>query len=212
MEEKESMALINTENEQKIVPGVFRQTVRQYPDRVALRTKNLGLWKDICWSEYYEKARLVGSALMEMGFEKGDSAGIIGDNSVEWVYADMGIQCVGGVSVGIYATNAWQQVEYVVNHSDAKFLFVEDEEQLDKYLMFRETVPNLKKIIVWDTKGLSTFNDSMVITFDQLLDMGKGAIKKDPTLFETRQKIVTPQDSAVIIYTSGTTGPPKEPC
>ena len=90
------------------VPAVFAHTVSNMGNEVALRTKKLGLWKDISWKTYYTMAQYVGCALVSIGFEKGDKACIIGDNSVEWVYADMGIQCVGGVSVGIYATNAWQ--------------------------------------------------------------------------------------------------------
>lgn len=191
------------------IPRVFNETVSKKGTGIALRTKHLGLWHDITWREYHKKASQVGCALVSMGLEKGDTACIIGDNCVEWVMADMGIQCVGGVSVGIYATNAWQQVEYVVKHCDAKFLFVENEEQLDKWLMFRENAPLLLKVIVWDVKGLSSFNDPMVMTFDQLVDIGEKVDSSQPELFKDRQLEVEPEDLAVIIYTSGTTGPPK---
>ncbi len=209
MEKKESMAMKMADTRFETVPEVFHYTVNQNGPKVALRTKDLGLWHDISWNEYYDKAKMVGCALVSMGFEKGDSACIIGDNSIEWVFADLGIQCVGGISVGVYATNAWQQVEYVVNHSDARFLFVENEEQLDKWLMFRHNTPLLKKVVVWDTKGLSAFKDPMVMTFDQLVAKGVNIQKEHPTLFEDRQFRVTADDPAVIIYTSGTTGPPK---
>ncbi|MCD4741720.1 MAG: long-chain fatty acid--CoA ligase [Desulfobacteraceae bacterium] len=191
------------------IPQIFNKAVAQNGPRVALRTKNLGVWHDISWDEYHNKAKKVGCALVSLGFEKGDAACIIGDNSIEWVLADMGIQGVGGISVGVYATNAWQQVEYVVNHCDAKFLFAENEEQLDKWLMFRKNVPLLKKIIIWDTKGLTAFKDPMVMTFDELLEQGSKKDKEQPTLFEEMQAQVKPDDLAMIIYTSGTTGPPK---
>ena len=203
------MAIKKTEPIFETVPRLFNKTVDQNGSRVALRTKDLGIWHDITWDEYHDKAKKVGCALVSMGFEKGDAACIIGDNAVEWVMADMGIQCVGGVSVGVYATNAWQQVEYVVNHCDAKFLFVENEEQLDKYLMFREKTPFLKKVIVWDTKGLLSFTDPLVMTFDQLIEKGRHADEEHPTLFKDYQAKVRPDDLSVIIYTSGTTGPPK---
>lgn len=209
MEKKESMAMKNTESTFETVPRIFNQTVSQNGSRVALRTKKLGIWHDITWKEYHDKAKKVGCALVSMGFEKGDSACIIGDNAIEWVMADMGIQCVGGVSVGIYATNAWQQVEYVVNHCDARFLFVENEEQLDKWLMFRKKTKLLKKVIVWDTKGLLSFTDPMVMTFDQLIEKGSKTDEEYPALFKDRQAEVRPEDLAAIIYTSGTTGPPK---
>ncbi len=209
MEKKEGMAVKKTDITYETVPQVFSKTVAQNGPRVALRAKDMGLWHDISWNEYHNKAKMIGCALVSMGLEKGESACIIGDNSVEWVVADMGIQCVGGVSVGVYATNAWQQVEYVINHCDAKFLFVENEEQLDKYLMFKDNVPLLKKVIVWDTKGLSTFEDPMVMTFDQLVEAGQKSDKEHPALFEDKMAMVTPDDLAVLIYTSGTTGPPK---
>ena len=209
MEKKESMAIKKTEPIFETVPRVFNKTVDQNGSRVALRTKDLGIWHDITWDEYHDKAKKVGCALVSMGFEKGDAACIIGDNAIEWVMADLGIQCVGGVSVGVYATNAWQQVEYVVNHCDAKFLFVENEEQLDKWLMFRKKTPLLKKVIVWDTKGLLAFTDPMVMTFEQLIEKGSKVDEEHPTLFKDYQAKVRPDDLAVIIYTSGTTGPPK---
>ncbi|MFH1487816.1 MAG: AMP-binding protein, partial [Pseudomonadota bacterium] len=118
-------------------PRVFRRTVRKYQDRVALRKKEYGLWHDISWNEYYNQAGYVGTALISMGLKKGDCVSIIGDNCPEWVIIDMGVQCGGGVAAGIYSTNAWQQVEYVVDNSESKFLFVENEEQLDKWLQFR---------------------------------------------------------------------------
>ncbi len=203
------MAIKNIDTTPETIPQVFNKTVANNGSRVALRAKNLGVWRDITWNTYHDMAKKVGCALVSMGFTKGDAACIIGDNSIEWVMADMGIQCVGGISVGVYATNAWQQVEYVVNHCDAKFLFVENEEQLDKYLMFRKNVPLLEKVIVWDTKGLLTFKDPMVMTFEQLIEQGKKENKEQPSVFKTMQDKVKPDDLAMIIYTSGTTGPPK---
>lgn len=191
------------------VPFVFNKIVAENGSRVALRAKELGLWHNITWNQYHEKAKQVGSALLSLGLDKGEAACIIGDNSIQWVMADMGIQCIGGVSVGVYATNAWNQVEYVINHCDAKFLFVENEEQLDKWLMFRDNAPKLKKVIVWDTKGLREFTDPMVMTFDDLLELGEKTVRQSPSLFEEKQSQVLEDDLSVLIYTSGTTGPPK---
>jgi long-chain acyl-CoA synthetase len=151
----------------------------------------------------------VGSALISLGLEKGDCASIIGDNCPEWVIIDMAIQCAGGVAVGVYATNAWEQVEYVIENSESKFFFVENEEQLDKWLHFRDRVPHLKKVIVWDLEGLRHFEDPMVMTYDELLEMGREAAERDPGLFEKRMDGVEPDDVSTLIYTSGTTGPPK---
>ena len=191
------------------VPQVFKRTVREYGDRVAMRKKELGIWHDITWNKYYRLAKHVGSALISIGLQKGDCVSIIGDNCPEWVIIDIGVQCAGGVAVGVYSTNAWQQVEYVIQNSESKFFFVENEEQLDKWLHFRDQVPFLKKVIVWDLKGLRSFKDPMVMTYDDLLEIGLGIVERDPNLFEDRMEKVTPEDLSVLIYTSGTTGPPK---
>jgi len=190
-------------------PLVFRQTVGKYQNRVALRKKEYGLWHDISWNDYYRLANYVGSALISMGLEKGDCVSIIGDNCPEWVIIDMGIQCAGGIAVGVYSTNAWPQVEYVVQNSESKFFFVENEEQLDKWLNFKERVPELKKVIVWDLEGLRHFKDPLVMTYDELLEVGEGVQGEKPGLFEQRMDEVEPEDVCMLIYTSGTTGPPK---
>lgn len=190
-------------------PGLFRETVRKYGDRVAMRKKEYGLWHDITWNDYYRMVMHVGSALISMGLEKGDCVSIIGDNCPEWVVIDLAAQCAGGVAVGVYATNAWPQVEYVIDNSESKFFFVENEEQLDKWLNFRDNVPHLKKVIVWDLKGLRHFQDPMVMTFEELLELGKNVYEQDPHAIETRMDEVTPEDTSMLIYTSGTTGPPK---
>ncbi len=190
-------------------PLMFRTTVEKYGDRTAMRKKEYGLWRDISWNEYYEAASCVAAALISMGLEPGDCVSIIGDNCPEWVIIDMGVQCAGGTAVGVYSTNAWPQVEYVVDNSNSKFFFVENEEQLDKWLQFRDKVPHLKKVIVWDLEGLRHFEDEMVMTQDEIVEMGRKVLNRDSQPFESRMSRVTPEDVSMLIYTSGTTGPPK---
>jgi long-chain acyl-CoA synthetase len=191
------------------VPAKFKTAVARWGNRVALRKKEFGLWHDITWNQYDKNVSHVAHGLMSLGLQKGDCASIIGDNCPEWVYADLGIQCCGGATVGVYSTNAWQQVEFVVTNSDSKFFFVENEEQLDKWLHFRDRAPTLEKIIVWDTEGLRHFKDPMVMTFDQLLELGDNAAQENPAQLDQRIRQIGPEDLSVLIYTSGTTGPPK---
>ena len=174
-----------------------------------MRKKEYGLWHDISWSEYYRQVQCAGSALLSMGLKKGDCVSIIGDNCPEWVIIDMATQCAGGVSVGIYATNAWPQVEYVVENSGSKFLFAENEEQLDKWLNFRDKASCIQKVIVWDLEGLRHFEDEMVMTYDELLEVGRQIVETKPDLLEARITEVSSEDLSYLIYTSGTTGPPK---
>jgi len=190
-------------------PAIFRETVRKRGDAVAVRRKEFGLWHDISWNDYYGQASRIGAALVSMGLEKGRCVSIIGDNCPEWVLIDMGVQCVGGVSVGVYATNAWPQVEHVIENSESAFFFVENEEQLDKWLQFRDNVPKLKKVIVWDLEGLRHFSDPMVMSLEELLEIGQKVLEREPGIVEKRIDDIGPEDLAVLIYTSGTTGAPK---
>ncbi len=194
---------------QQTIPAVFFQRAADFAERTAMRKKEFGLWHDISWKAYAEKVRQVGAALMAMGLQKGEAVSIIGDNCPEWVFISLGAQCVGGVAAGIYATNAWAQVEYVVEHSESRFLFVENEEQLDKWLMFRDRVPRLIKVVIWDTKGLRHFKDPQVMSFEAFLKTGRQAEEERPGRFDAQRAAVAAEDVAVLIYTSGTTGPPK---
>jgi long-chain acyl-CoA synthetase len=191
------------------IADVFLKNVEKYGDRTSLRQKKLGIWNDISWNQYYENATRVALGLYELGYRKGDRVAIIGENCPEWVYIDLGVICTGGAAVGIYTTNSWDQCEYVVEHSDSKFYFMENEEQLDKWLRFREKTPSLKKVIVWDLKGLRDFKDPQLISFRELLEIGEKKRQEEPELMKKLMSEVTPEDEALYIYTSGTTGRPK---
>ena len=143
------------------------------PGRVAMRRKDLGIWHDIRWSEYLEKVRQVALGLHALGVRKGDHVAIIGENQPEWLYSALGAMSAGAAFVGIYTTNPVKECEYVVGHSGAVVYICEDEEQLDKALAFRENTPALRKMIVWDMEGLRHFQDPMVMSFDDLLALGR---------------------------------------
>lgn len=191
------------------VPQMFLERASQHPDKVALRYKHLGIWRDVTWADYLSNVRHTALGLASLGVKAGDRVAVIGENRREWLYTDLGTMCLAAVTVGIYTTSAANQCEYVIGHSGARVLVVEDEEQLDKALFFRARTPSLEKIVVMDTKGLRDFSDPMVITFDRLLNRGQQQDAKDWTRFQRLIGRVAPDDMALIIYTSGTTGPPK---
>lgn len=191
------------------VPKLFFQRVEKYQDRVALRKKELGIWSKITWSQYGVMVRRVGMGLVALGLKPKDRVAIIGDSRPEWLYADLGNLSVSGISVGVYTTCSAEDVKYHLLHSEARFFFGEDEEQLDKVLEIRDRLPMLKKIIVMDMKGLKHFHDPMVMSFDELIQTGKDCEKHNPGLFEKKLQMTQPEDIATFVYTSGTTGPPK---
>ena len=194
---------------QDTVPKLFFHRVEKYKDRVALRKKELGLWNKITWWQYGQRVRQVGMGLVLLGLEPKDRVAIIGDSRPEWLYVDIGNLSVNGVSVGVYTTSSPEEVKYHLTHSETRFFFVEDEEQLDKALEIRDQLPKLEKVIVMDMKGLKHFHDPMVISFEELLQAGKEFDERNPGLFEQRLEKTGPDDIATFVYTSGTTGPPK---
>lgn len=191
------------------IPGLFLSSAERFGDRVALRQKSFGIWKDITWKAYKHSAQAISHGLVSMGLSKGDYVGIIGENCPEWLYIDVGIQLVGAVSVGVYTTNSIEQCEYVIKHADCSYLFLENEEQLDKWLAFRERTPMVKKVIVWDWKGLDDFQDDQVISLRQLMEIGETAGSEIIEKCTQFREYLSKDDTAVLIYTSGTTGPPK---
>ncbi len=191
------------------VSKLFWAKVQERGDTVAMREKDFGIWNPITWEEYGERAKLAGLGLKKLGLERGDVVSIISENIPEWLYTDMGTLGVGGVSNGVYTTDSAKQVEYIINDSRSRFVFVENEEQLDKVLLTRQNSPTLIKIIVYDMKGLLRFQDPGVMSFEELLQLGAEYESSHPKAWEHEISLSKPNDLAVLIYTSGTTGPPK---
>jgi len=192
-----------------IVPKQFRIISEQYADKVAMRHKKYGLWQEIKWKEYYQNALNLASGLIELGVKKGDFIGIIGENCPEWLYIDMAAQMVGATSVGIYTTNAWEQVQYVVNHAECKILFAEDEEQVDKWLKFRSDAAHLEKVVYWEDKGLTSTSDKMLMRLEDLVEEGIRTLEKNSGEISEVVDKIAEDDTAILVYTSGTTGRPK---
>ncbi len=201
--EKEKNVEINT------IPRLFWDSVKSRGERVAMREKDLGIWQEISWSHYGEKAKLTGLALHTLGLEKGNVVSIASEGNPEWLYTDMGTIGAGGISSGVYTTDSAAQVKYLVNDSATKFYFVENEEQLDKILEVRGECPTLKQIIVYDMEGLSDFHDDQVISYEEFLKVGEKTDQENPDLWESLVNSVCPEDIAILVYTSGTTGPSK---
>jgi long-chain acyl-CoA synthetase len=178
-------------------------------DRPAIREKKFGIWQPTSWRQWLHISKDIAFALHAIGFKPGDVASIIANAVPEWVYADMGILCAGGVSSGIYPTDSAAQVEYLVNDSATRVIFAEDEEQLDKILSCRARCPTLQKIIVFDMEGLSGFNDPMVLSLAEFMALGQNHEQGGEALWEAMVSSRGADDLAILVYTSGTTGPPK---
>ena len=177
--------------------------------KLAMRYKQFGVWQPYTWKDYYEGAKYLSLGLISLGLEAGDKVTIIGDNQPEWFYAELGAQAGGAVVVGIFSDAATDEIKYIAGHSGSKFTVAGDQEQVDKFLQIKDELPNLKKIIYWDAKGLLNYDEPMVIGFRQVLELGKEYEEAHPGLFEQKIERGKGSDLALLLYTSGTLALPK---
>jgi long-chain acyl-CoA synthetase len=189
--------------------ALFWRRVAATPGLAALREKRHGLWRAIAWRDYGAKVRRVAHALAALGLGRGDVSSVLSENRPEGLFCDLGALSLGAVGNGIYTTSAPNQVAYILKDSRSRILFVEDEEQLDKALAIRETCPDLRHIVVYETEGLRGFADPMVTSFAEFLERGAAHERAEPRLVEDAVARTQPAEIAILIYTSGTTGPPK---
>lgn len=195
--------------ERDTLPRYFWRKVSERGEKVAMREKHLGIWNSITWRQYGDNAKHAGLGFAALGTKRGEVISIISEGNPQWLYADLGTQGIGAVTNGIYTTDSAKQVAYIVNDSRTVIYIAENDEQLDKILEVRDQCPSLRKIVVIDMEGLNDFHDPMVISFDELLKLGREFDKAQPKFWEEQLALGKPDDLAILIYTSGTTGAPK---
>ncbi len=188
---------------------LFQSRCAELGNRTAHREKDLGIWKSYSWTDYWQHAKWIGLALRKLGMERGDVVSILSEDRKEWAWFDMGIQGAGGIASGVYTTDSASQLQYLIDNSGSRFLVVEDEEHLDKFLEIESEVPNLLKVIILEDEGLHDLNHPRCMMIDELYALGKQAEAENPGWFEEEIALAKPQDTALLVYTSGTTGQPK---
>ena len=191
------------------IPELFWQRVSELGDKPMMRQKDLGIWRAYSWNQVGVIVSEIAAGMVSLGFEPGEVASVLANTSREWVWADLAIQTAGGICNGIYPTDAAPQVSYLCDDSASVYLFVESDEQLDKFLDVRHELPRIRKVVVFNMEGLGNLDDPQIISLEQLRDIGRDYLKAHPGLIETRRQSRKSADVAILVYTSGTTGRPK---
>jgi len=191
------------------IPKLILRNYQKWADKTAICMKNFGIWQRYSWKDCYEKIKYFSLGLISLGLEPGDVVCIIGDNEPEWFWGEFATQAAGGIPTGIFVDSIPSEVQYIATHSEAKFAIVNDQEQADKFLEIKDALPEFKKVIYWDPKGLKNYDDPILTSFNDVVEQGKEYEAAHSGLFEQNVMKGKGDDTAFIYYTSGTTGSPK---
>ncbi len=186
----------------KTIADLMVRAAEQFADRVAVRHKVDGDWRDVTFAEVGALVREIGLGLIDLGIAPGERVSLLCNTRPEWTYCDFAITSTGAVVVPIYPTNSPEECEWVAGNSESVAVVCEDATQVAKILAVRERLPQLRTIVVIDPGG----DTADAITLDEVRERGRG---RDGAELDARTAAVTPEDPFTFIYTSGTTGPPK---
>lgn len=188
---------------EKSIYELFRNVCEKNKDKVAYRYKDGTEWKPVTWGEHQETCKKISKSLMALGIEKDDKVNILSWTRLEWIQVDMATVSIGAVTVGIYHSSLADDCAYIINHSDAVVLIVENQDQLDKISKVRNNLPHLKHIVIID--GAPSGAEG-VMTWQEFVSKGMN-VTDDEFLGRTAE--IQPGDVASLVYTSGTTGIPR---
>jgi long-chain acyl-CoA synthetase len=174
-----------------------------------MREKDLGIWSEITWGEYWDAIETVAHGLIALGIQPADRIAIHAENRPEWVTADAACGAIRAICMGLYPTNPAAEVQYLLHNSGSKVLIAEDQEQVDKAMEVKDQLPELEKIIYIEPRGVDVYDDPMLMSWDELVELGRSHRAANARALDERMDAVEKDDIAYLIYTSGTTGPPK---
>ena len=192
------------------IPKLFYEKATEYgKGRVAMREKEFGIWRPITWHDYLENVKYLALGLIRLGLEEGDKVAMIGDNRPEGLWAEMAALCARGVGVWLFQDSLIEEVKYIIDHSDTKFIFGEGQEEVDKAISIFNECPRLEKIIWDDPKGMRNYNEDYLISLKEVQELGRELEQQQPQLFKEMIDKGHGEEVALLFYTSGTTSLPK---
>ena len=190
-------------------PKLLRLNAKEHGGEIALREKDLGLWRVFTWNDYQTRVHDFALGMVELGLGRGDVIGIIGDNRPDWVAAEIAAHAIGAMSLGLYRDVLDEEAAYLLSYGEAKLVFAEDEEQVDKLLALADRAPNLKHIVYSDPRGMRKYDDPRLMEAEKLATMGRDRAAREPGLYDRLVDATNGEDVAILCTTSGTTANPK---
>jgi long-chain acyl-CoA synthetase len=187
-------------------PKILSYNYRKYGNKhKAMRFKYHGIWQPVTWTDYYLDVKYLSLGLLSLGFSSGDKLLIVGDNAPQWYSAELAAQSNRGLAVGAGPDLTAAEIRHSAQDSEITYAVVEDQEQVDKLLEIKDELPLLRKIVYWNYKGLSHYEDPLLIGYKEVVLKGKEFEQEHQGIFEANVEAGKPEDRCAIVYTSGTT-------
>ena len=190
-------------------PKLLAENARRWPNAVAMREKEFGIWNAFTWAECQRRVRLMALGMHKLGLKRGEVVALIGDNRPEWIWGELAAHAIGALSLGIYQDSLGEEVTFLLNIAEARIIVAEDEEQVDKLRELIDETPSVRHIVYCDPRGIRKYDDPRLIDISNLYQLGTEVDAATPELYEQELNAGRGADVAVLCTTSGTTARPK---
>jgi long-chain acyl-CoA synthetase len=191
------------------LPKLLANNAVRFGDAIAMREKQLGIWRALTWAEVQARVKALALGLHRLGVGAGDVVGLIGDNRPDWVCGELAAHAVGALSLGLYRDALEDEVAYLLDYAQVKLVFAEDEEQVDKLLGLGERIGSVRHIVYADTRGLRKYADARLMNIADMAEQGEDLAAARPSLYEELVAAASGEACAILCTTSGTTANPK---
>ena len=190
-------------------PKMLRLNAKEHGREIALREKDFGLWRTFTWNDYQNRVRDLALGMTELGIARGDVVAIVGDNRPDWAAAEIAAHAIGAMSLGMYRESLGEEVKFLLTYGEAKIVFAEDEEQVDKLLELGDAIPTVRHIVYSDPRGMRKYDDPRLVDAGEIAKLGQQRAAREPQLYDSLVDATKGEDVAILCTTSGTTSNPK---
>jgi long-chain acyl-CoA synthetase len=191
------------------IPALLQRNAQKFADKPAFREKEFGIWQTWTWKDVQREVDNFALGLINLGVNEGDFVAIIGSNRPQLYWSMVAAQSVGAVPVPLYQDSAAEEMAYVLDHCGARFIIVEDQEQVDKVIEVQDRLHQFEHMVYLDPRGLRKYDHSRLHEFSHVQEQGHAARDEFTPELEKRRAKLDMSSTCVMLYTSGTTGKPK---